>query len=92
MPYIWGLFTGVLLTILVVFIVDNVGDEPGSPDIVNWGYVANELGQSAKKVGEEVRQEVHEATEPKPETKPETEPETAPDRAPPSPAGAGDTP
>jgi hypothetical protein len=56
--------TGILLTILVVFLIDNVGAESGRRDIVNWDYVGSALGSSVEKVGEEVRQEVHEATAP----------------------------
>lgn len=66
MPYFWGVLTGIFLTILVVFLIDNVGDEPASTDIVNWDHVGVQLGESAEKVGEEVRREVHEATAPEP--------------------------
>jgi hypothetical protein len=59
-----GVLTGILLTILVVFLIDNVGAESGRRDIVNWDYVGSALGSSVEKVGEEVRQEVHEATAP----------------------------
>jgi len=64
MPYLSGVLTGILLTILVVFLIDHVNDEPASRDIVNWGLVGEELGSSVKTVGDEVRQEVHEATAP----------------------------
>ena len=64
MPYLSGVLTGILLTILVVFLIDNVGPEPDTRDIVNWDYVSSALGSSVEKVGEEVRQEVHEATAP----------------------------
>lgn len=64
MPYLSGVLTGILLTILIVFLLDNVGPEPDTRDIVNWDYVGSGLGSSATKVGEEVRQEVHEATAP----------------------------
>jgi hypothetical protein len=64
MPYLSGVLTGILLTILVVFLIDNVGPERDSRDIVNWDYVSSGLGSSVEKVGEEVRQEVHEATAP----------------------------
>jgi hypothetical protein len=57
MPYLSGVLTGVLLTILVLFLVDNVGT---GPRVVNWDVLGTKLGQSA----EEVRQEVHEATAP----------------------------
>jgi hypothetical protein len=64
MPYLSGVLTGILLTILVVFLIDNFGPEPDTRDIVNWDYVSSGLGSSVEKVGEEVRQEVHEATAP----------------------------
>jgi hypothetical protein len=64
MPYLSGVVTGVVLTVLVVFIIDHLAPKPGSRDIVNWGYVGDTLGSSVEKVGEEVRQEVHEATAP----------------------------
>ena len=64
MPYISGVLTGIVLTILVVFLIDHVGPEPDTRDFVNWDYVGRTLGASAEKVGEEVRQELHEATEP----------------------------
>lgn len=64
MPYLSGVLTGILLTVLVVFVIDHVGDEPGSRDIVNWGFVGEKVGATMKQAGEEVRQEVHEATAP----------------------------
>ena len=64
MPYLSGVLTGILLTVIVVFLIDNVGPEPDTRDIVNWDYVSSALGSSVEKVGEEVRQEVHEATAP----------------------------
>ena len=63
MPYIWGLLTGILLTVLVVFLVDNV-DDRGSRDFVNWDYVVETLGTSVKQAGEKVREGVHDATAP----------------------------
>lgn len=60
MPYLSGVLTGILLTILVVFLIDHVGDEPASRDIVNWDVVSTKLGAAS----DQVRQEVHEATEP----------------------------
>jgi hypothetical protein len=64
MPYFSGVLTGIVLTILVVFLFDHLGPKPGTPDIVNWDYVGAKLGASVEKVGQEVRQEVHEATAP----------------------------
>lgn len=72
MPYISGLLSGILLTILVIFVIDHVGDEPGSRDIVNWGFLGEQVGASFEKAGEEVRKEVHEAT--KPDDKPASPP------------------
>jgi len=63
MPYLAGVLTGILLTVLVTFVIDNLRD-PDTKDIVNWDYVGATLGASVEKVGEEVRQEVHEATAP----------------------------
>ena len=64
MPYLSGVLTGIVLTVLVVFLIDNVGPDSDTRDIVNWDYVGSALGSSVEKVGEEVRQEVHEATAP----------------------------
>jgi hypothetical protein len=64
MPYLSGVVTGVVLTVLVVFIIDHLGPNSGKRDLVNWDYVGDTLGSSVEKVGEEVRQEVHEATAP----------------------------
>jgi hypothetical protein len=64
MPYLSGVLTGIVLTILVVFLIDHLAAEPDTHDIVNWDYVGATLGASVEKVGEEVRQEVHEATAP----------------------------
>ena len=64
MPYLSGVLTGIVLTILVVFIIDHLGPVSDTRDIVNWDYVGWTLGASVEKVGDEVRQEVHEATAP----------------------------
>ena len=64
MPYVSGVLTGIVLTILVVFLIDHFEPEADTRDIVNWDYVGATLGASVEKVGEEVRQEVHEATAP----------------------------
>jgi hypothetical protein len=55
MPYLAGLVTGVLLTILVVFLVDTFTE--GARKIVNWDVAAQRL----RLVREEVREDVHEA-------------------------------
>ena len=70
MPYLAGVVTGVLLTVLVVFFVDNLavvnapsGTEPQK--IVNWDVAAPKLRSSIttmKEEAREVRQDVHEAT------------------------------
>jgi hypothetical protein len=70
MPYLAGVLTGVVLTVLVVFLVDNLavvnapaGSEPQK--IVNWDVAAQKLRSSSTTMKEEardVRQDVHEAT------------------------------
>lgn len=70
MPYLAGVLTGVLFTILVVFVVDNLavasapsGTEPQK--IVNWDIAAQKLRSSVVAVEQgarEVREDVHEAT------------------------------
>ena len=70
MPYLAGFLTGVLFTVLVVFIADNVavattpaGTEPQK--IVNWDVAAQKLRSSITAVEEgaqEVREAAHEAT------------------------------
>ena len=70
MPYLAGVLTGVLLTILVVFVVDNFTVASASPGtepqkIVNWDVAAQKLRSSMVVVEQgarEVRDEVHEAT------------------------------
>jgi hypothetical protein len=69
MPYLTGVLTGVLLTILVVFLVDNfdvatapTGAEPQK--IVNWDVAAQKLRSSAIAIeegAEKVRNGVREA-------------------------------
>lgn len=49
MPYLSGVLTGIVLTILVVFIIDHLGPEPDTRDIVNWDYVGGTLGASVEK-------------------------------------------
>jgi len=63
MPYLAGVVTGMLLTVLVVFLVDNLAVEPQK--IVNWDVAAQKLQSSItvmKEEAREVRQEVHKAT------------------------------
>ena len=70
MPYLAGVVRGVLLTVLVVFLADNLtvvnapaGTEPQK--IVNWDVAAQKLRSSIttmKEEAREVRQDVHEAT------------------------------
>ena len=70
MPYLAGFLTGVLLTVLVVFLADNLavattpaGTEPQK--IVNWDVAAQKLRSSITAVQEgakEVREDVREAT------------------------------
>lgn len=60
MRYLSGVLSGIVLTILIVFLLDHFGSEPNSRMIVNWTVLAEKVG-AAK---EEVRQDVHEATAP----------------------------
>jgi len=70
MPYLMGVLTGMLLTVLVVFVVDNlavVNAPPGTEPqkIVNWDVAAQKLRSSITTMKEEVRevrQDAHEAT------------------------------
>ncbi len=88
MPYLSGVLTGILVTILAVYLIDHVGSQPGTQDIVNWNVVAEKLGSAS----DEVRQEVHEATAPKEAaTTPMPEP-TPPPAEPAVPAPAPQTP
>lgn len=70
MPYLTGVVSGVLLTVLVVFLVDNIavatapsGTEPQK--IVNWDVAAQKLRSSLTTMQEGVRvvrEDVREAT------------------------------
>jgi hypothetical protein len=70
MGYIAGLLTGVLLTVFVVFVWDNLavvsapsGTEPQK--IVNWDVAAQKLRTSMTTVHEEareLREHIHQAT------------------------------
>ena len=70
MLYLARVLTGALLTVFVVFLVDNLavvnapaGSEPQK--IVNWDVAAQKLHSSITTMKEEVRevrQDVHEAT------------------------------
>jgi hypothetical protein len=70
MPYLAGVVAGVLLTVLVVFLMDNLAvvNAPGDSEpqkIVNWDVAAQKLRPSIttmKQEAREVRQDVHEAT------------------------------
>jgi hypothetical protein len=70
MSYLTGFLTGVLLTVLVVFLVDNlaVANAPSRTEpqkIVNWDVAVQELRSSITTVQEEVREvreDVHDAT------------------------------
>ena len=70
MPYLAGVLTGALLTVFVVFLVDNLAvvNAPASTEpqkIVNWDVAAQKLHSSITTMKEEVRevrQDVHEAT------------------------------
>jgi hypothetical protein len=61
MPYLAGVLTGVLLTILTVFVIDHVkaaGETSEPQKIVNWHVAAQRLSSS---IGT-IKEEVHEAT------------------------------
>jgi hypothetical protein len=60
MPYLSGLLTGVVLTILVVFVIDHVGVRADQSTIVNWGVASDRIDASI----DSVKEEVHEATAP----------------------------
>ncbi len=70
MPYLAGLLTGVLLTVLVVFVADNlaVASAPSQAEaqrIVNWDIAAQKLHSSLAALRQgalEVREDVHEVT------------------------------
>lgn len=70
MAYLAGVLTGVLLTILAVFLVDNfaVASAPSGTEpqrIVNWDVASQKLRSSViaiEKGAREVREDVHEAT------------------------------
>jgi hypothetical protein len=86
MPYLSGVRTGILLTILAVYLIDHAGSQPGTQDIVNWSVVSQKLGAAQ----EEVRQEVHEATAPKEAAIPEPAPHATSESA--TPAAPSPTP
>jgi hypothetical protein len=62
MPYLAGLLTGVLLTVLAVFVIDHVkakdDTSASAQKIVNWDVAAQRLRSSLGTI----KQEVHEAT------------------------------
>ena len=70
MAYLAGVLTGVLLTVLVVFLADNLAVASASSGteaqkIVNWDVAAQKLRSSVVAVEQgarEVREDVHEAT------------------------------
>jgi hypothetical protein len=61
MPYLAGVLTGVLLTVLAVFVIDHVkakdDTSASAQKIVNWDVAAQRL----RSLGT-IKQEVHEAT------------------------------
>jgi hypothetical protein len=63
MPYLAGVVTGVLLTILAVFVIDHVNAEDKTlasepQKIVNWNVAEQRLRSSLGTI----KEEVHEAT------------------------------
>lgn len=60
MPYLSGLLTGIVLTVLVLFLIDQYGSGPDRQMVVNWGVLTQRLAM----VTDQVREEVHQATAP----------------------------
>lgn len=60
MPYLSGLLTGIVLTVLVLFLIDQYGSGPDRQMVVNWGVLTQKLAM----VTDQVREEVHHATAP----------------------------
>ena len=60
MPYLSGVLTGVILTVLVVFLIDHVGTGSDQRTIVNWSVASDKIDASI----DSVKEEVHEATAP----------------------------
>jgi len=60
MPYLSGLLTGIVLTVLVLFLIDQFGSGPDRQTVVNWGVLTQRLAM----VTDQVREEVHHATAP----------------------------
>jgi hypothetical protein len=85
MPYLSGVLTGIVVTILVAYVIDHVGSQADTADLVNWNVVAQKIGAAT----EEVRQDVHEATAPEQAATPDS---TSPDTTPPASQPAPQTP
>ena len=60
MPYLSGVLTGIVLTVLVLFLIDQYGSGPDRQMVVNWGVLTQKLAM----VTDQVREEVHQATAP----------------------------
>ena len=43
MPYLSGLLTGIVLTVLVLFLIDQYGSGPDRQMVVNWGVLTQRL-------------------------------------------------
>ena len=67
MPYLTGVLTGIVLTLLALVIIDQFDSGPDRQTIVNWSLLEQKLGM----VTDQVREEVHEATAPDHEKKSE---------------------
>ena len=67
MPFIAGILSGILLTVLTVFLVDHIsvaGRPAGAATqkIVNWDVAAERVRSSVASITQEVREDVHQAT------------------------------
>ena len=60
MPYLSGVLTGIVLTVLVLYLIDQYGSGPDRQMVVNWGVLTQKLAM----VTDQVREEVHQATAP----------------------------
>src|SRR4029078_9075836 len=54
MPYLTGVLTGILLTILVLFVIDNFGSD--ARPIVNWSVLSEKLGAAKEEERKEGNQ------------------------------------
>jgi len=66
MPFLVGLLSGILLTVLTVFLVDNVSvgnsPPPQTQKMVNWDVAAEKFRSSIASLQKEVREDVNQTT------------------------------